>query len=78
MDHLGYHHPIVATAQGALVFPDQEVLDQLAAKLNQTELSSSELESLLKKEVSELNAARLDYHPYEHIVHIAVVHRVGG
>ncbi|KXZ51078.1 hypothetical protein GPECTOR_14g62 [Gonium pectorale] len=54
---------------GALVWPDEEAL----AAAPEAALSPAQLESRLLQEVTRLNAARPDYHPFDHVAHIGVV-----
>mmetsp|Transcript_25990 Transcript_25990/g.56652 ORF Transcript_25990/g.56652 Transcript_25990/m.56652 type:complete len:725 (+) Transcript_25990:195-2369(+) len=58
---------------GAMVFPDEEALQRLAQQSGSSELPPQKVEALLVAEVARLNAQRGDYHPYEHVAHIAVV-----
>lgn len=53
---------------GALVFPDEEALADVANSVT----DASQLETRLASEVAALNAARTDYHAEDHIAHIAV------
>ncbi|GLI62125.1 hypothetical protein VaNZ11_004661 [Volvox africanus] len=54
---------------GALVWPDEDAL----AAAPEASLLPGELEERLMGEVARLNVARPDYHPFEHVAHIAVV-----
>ncbi|KAG2495193.1 hypothetical protein HYH03_006799 [Edaphochlamys debaryana] len=55
---------------GALVWPDE---DALAASPELSALSPHDLEDRLTAEVTRLNGARPDYHPFDHVAHIGVV-----
>ncbi|GIL51023.1 hypothetical protein Vafri_6984 [Volvox africanus] len=54
---------------GALVWPDEDAL----AAGPEASLLPGQLEERLMGEVARLNVARPDYHPFEHVAHIAVV-----
>ncbi|KAG2449926.1 hypothetical protein HYH02_000030 [Chlamydomonas schloesseri] len=54
---------------GALVWPDEDAL----AAAPEAALGPAALEDRLLAEVTRLNAARPDYHPFDHVAHIAVL-----
>ncbi|KAG2429023.1 hypothetical protein HXX76_011265 [Chlamydomonas incerta] len=54
---------------GALVWPDEDAL----AAAPEAALGAAALEERLLAEVTRLNSGRHDYHPFDHVAHIAVL-----
>lgn len=59
---------------GALLFPDHEAIEAMQKETGRV-LSASELESQLMSAVTQINSARPDYHPEEHIAHVAITNK---